>query len=313
MDQVHQLMSAVAVVIVLYIIAVILRKRGVLEESNTLTLAALVTDVFLPATVFKGLSTCRFQMDQLEPAAVMVILELSCISLAWVVSRLLGFSREKQGAVVFASAFGSSTFLGYSIIMQIYPGNGGALDEAVLISEIGVGYPIFILGPILASHFGSGRSVWRASLGFFRSPVFFALIGGILWSGLSLPGRDSGLAAPLFHLLDVLSAALTPVAIITVGLMLRKPEIRKLLLPLAVVVGIKLLLKPIMAGGLSHLLGFSREWRDILVILAAMPPAVLGVVFLKRYGGDARLASTLLLAATILSCATVVGVFWLAG
>ena len=243
----------------------------------------------------------------------MFCLEMFCVLLAWGTAILFKLSREKQGAVVFCSAFGSSTFLGYSIIMQMYPGNSGALAEAVLISEIGVGYPIFILGPVLAAYFGSERSGWKASLSFFRSPVFYALIGGVLWSVLDLPGKGNSLTAPLFHLADVLSGALTPVAIITVGLMLKKPSVKTILVPLTVVVAIKLLLKPVLAGTLASAMGFQAQWREILVILAAMPPAVLGAVFLRRYGGDASLASALLLTATIISCATLLGVFWLVG
>lgn len=313
MSPIHELFNAVLAIMFIYLIAALLKKKDILQESHSLTLAKLVTDVFLPAIVFSGLAGQTVKLGELEPAFLMFGLEMFCVLLAWGVSILLGFSRAKQGAVVFCSAFGSSTFLGYSIITQMYPGNSGALGEAVLISEIGVGYPIFILGPVLAAYFGSEKSAWRASVSFFKSPVFYALIAGILWGAAGLPGKDNSFTAPLFHLADVLSGALTPLAILTVGLMLKKPKIRGILVPLAVVVAIKLLLKPVIAGMAASGLGFQEEWREILVILAAMPPAVLGAVFLRRYGGDAALASALLLTATILSCATLLGVFWLVG
>jgi predicted permease len=309
----HQLLNAISVIMAIYLIAVMLRKRQILSEEHSLTFARLVTDVCLPAIVFKGLASQVINPGQLDPAGIMLILEISCIALAWLVTSLLGFSRSRQGAVVFCSAFGSSTFLGYSIITQMYPGNGTALSEAVLISELGVGYPIFILGPVLAAYFGSERTVWKASLGFFRSPVFFALIVGVLWGIFRLPGKDNTLTAPLFHLADVLSGALTPLAILSVGLMFRKPGVRAILLPLAIVVCIKLLLKPLVAGLAASSLGFPEMWHDILVILAAMPPALLGAVFLRRYGGDAELASTLILTATLISVATLMAVFWLLG
>ena len=40
-----------------------------------------------------------------------------------------------------------------------------------------------------------------------------------------------------------------------------------------------------------------------------MPPAILGPIFLKRYGADASLASALLLAATLVSSVTLLIVF----
>ena len=310
----HSLVNAVLVITVLYALAVVLKSRNILAESHSMILARIVTDLCLPAIVFLSLANQDLQWKQLEPAGVMLFLELFCIALAWWVSRLLRFSRAKQGAIVFCAAFGSSTFLGYAIIMQMFPGNTQAMTEAVLISELGVGYPIFILGPVLAAFFGSGdKGDWRASLSFFRSPVFFALLAGITWGIFSLPGKENIYLQPLFHVGEILAAALTPLAILAVGLLLKRPKLKEAVLALVIVVGIKLLLKPLLAGSIARAMGMPELWQDVLVLLAAMPPAVLGVVFLKRYGGDAGFASTLLLAATILSSVTLVGVFVLSG
>ncbi len=317
MDAFHHLAQAVVGIVILYALALLLRRQGVLTEDHSLVLARLVTDLFLPATVFVSLVGRSVQLDQLESAFVMLGLELVAIALAWTVSALLRFPKPQQGAIVFCSAFGSSTFLGYALIAEMYPNNAQAMTEAVLVSEIGVGTTIFILGPVLAAYFGSqasgGRSRWSASLAFFRSPVFLALLIGLLWGILGLPGEDNALLAPLFQAAHVLASALTPVAILSVGLMFRLPSLRGMLVPLAVVIAIKLLLKPLAAGFSASLFGFPALWRDILVLLTAMPPAVLGVVFLRRYGGDASLASALLLAATIISCGTLLIVFSLVG
>ena len=310
----HSLVNAVLVIAMLYGLALVLKSKEILDESHSMILARIVTDLCLPAIVFLSLAKQSLQWKQLEPAGIMLFLELFCIALAWWISRALGFDRARQGAIVFCSAFGSSTFLGYAIIMQMYPGNAEAMTEAVLISELGVGYPIFILGPILAAYFGSGKQGdWRAGLAFFRSPVFVALIAGIVWSVAGLPGKENEYVQPFFHVGEILASALTPLAILAVGLLLKRPRLREALIALAIVVGIKLLIKPLMAGSLASWAGTPELWNDVLVLLAAMPPAVLGAVFLKRYNGDAGFASTLLLAATIISSITLVGVFALTG
>lgn len=314
MHEFHDLVNAILVIVMIYAIAVILKQKNILKEEHSLTLARIVTDVFLPAVVFVSLAKQTIQLDQIEPAFAMLGLELLFIALAWFLSSMLKFTRAQQGAVVFCSAFGSSTFLGYSIVVQMFPNTPEAISEAVLISEIGVGYPIFILGPILAAHFGSKKlhgSRWKESLVFFRSPVFFALIAGLLWSILKIPGEDSIYLAPIFRLGSVLAAALTPLAILSVGLMFKKPNVRTILIPIGIVILLKLILKPLLAGHLATWFGFPELWREILVLMAAMPSAVLGVVFLRRYGGDASLASALLLVTTLVSSLTLLGVFWL--
>ncbi|HET58296.1 MAG TPA: hypothetical protein ENN35_07640 [Deltaproteobacteria bacterium] len=317
MDVFHSLVNAILVIVCIYALAVYLKRKGTLTEDHSLILARIVTDLCLPAVIFVNLAQQTVRLDQLEPAFVMLFLELFCIGTAWLISLWLKFDRARQGAIVFCSAFGSSTFLGYAIIMQMFPDSHEALTEAVLISEIGVGYPIFILGPILAAYFGSETSAtespWKASLVFFRSPVFFALILGLGWGILHLPGEENTFLAPLFQLCHVLASALTPIAILSVGLMFKMPRLRQIMTALLIVVFIKLLFKPLAAGSLSVLFGFPDLWKDVLVLLAAMPPAVLGAVFLRRYGGDSSLASALLLSASLVSVATLVGVFWLIG
>lgn len=317
MDAFNHLVKAIFVIIILYALALLMRNRRVLEEEHSIILARIVTDLCLPAIIFVSLAGRSIQLDQLGPAMVMLGAELLCIALSWIISAGLGFSKEKQGAIVFCSAFGSSTFLGYSLIMEMFPNKTEALSEAVLISEIGVGYPIFILGPILAAYFGSKtqsrKSAWSSSLGFFKSPVFFALILGLIWSFFRLPGRENAFLSPAFQVCQVLASALTPLAILSVGLMFKLPKVRPILLALGVVVLIKLLLKPLGVGVCAMALGFPQLWNDVLIILAAMPPAILGAVFLKRYGGDASLASALLLAATIVSAVSLLGVFRLIG
>jgi malate permease and related proteins len=313
----QSLVNAVLVIVFIYMLAVHLRQKGKLKEEHSLTLAQIITDLCLPAIVFISLAQQSIKLDQVAPAFLMLGLELTCIAIAWGISSLLKFNKSKTGAIVFCAAFGSSTFLGYSIIMQMFPGNHEALSEAVLISEIGVGYPIFILGPILASYFGSKKTSskdrWKASLVFFKSPVFFALVLGIIWGTFNLPGKDNVFAAPIFQLGKILASALTPLAIISVGLMFKMPKFKSIFAALIIVVLIKLIIKPLIAGYFANLCGFPNLWTEVLVLLAAMPPAILGVVFLRRYGGDSTLASTLLLSANIISCFTLLAVFWIIG
>lgn len=62
---------------------------------------------------------------------------------------------------------------------------------------------------------------------------------------------------------------------------------------------------PVIGGYGLSILGFHDLWRDVVITLAAMSPAILWAVFLKRYGGDASLAFTLSLAASIICVVTI--------
>lgn len=92
-------------------------------------------------------------------------------------------------------------------------------------------------------------------------------------------------------LYNVLASALTPLAILSVGLMFKLPHLRKIIASLTIVILLKLIIKPLLASSLAAQFGFPELWKEVLVLLAAMPPAVLGAVFLRCYGGDASLST----------------------
>ena len=64
--------------------------------------------------------------------------------------------RPQIGALMIASSFGSSTLIGYPMIQYVFPHNPGAMADAILISELGVGLPIFTLCVWVAMYFGEG-------------------------------------------------------------------------------------------------------------------------------------------------------------
>jgi malate permease and related proteins len=311
------LLSAIIAILGVYLITLWLRRRGVLREEHSAVLAKLITDVCLPAMIFTSLASQSIRAEQLKPVFLMLAADLVILLAAWAFALLAKMDRSSQGAVVFCATLGSSALLGYSIIMQVYPGQPAPLEEAVLISELAVGLPLFTIAPLLAAWFGQSegglRGAARASVAFFTSPVFFALATGILWSVFDLPGKSNPYMEPIMHLGSILAGALTPLAIITVGLMLKIPKIRHVIWPLVVVLMLKLLAKPLLLGFSAMAVGFPRDWRDILVILSAMPSAALGVVYLRRYNADAGLAATFVLTSTIVSLGTILLVFYWVG
>lgn len=101
--------------------------------------------------------------------------------------------------------------------------------------------------------------------------------------------------------LEVASDSLTLLVAFTVGLMLR-PIAAKRMVRLLVLVGLlKLVLEPLVAGGLALALAVPELQRDLLLVEAAMPSGALAAVIAARYGCDAAVASALLVATLGLS------------
>jgi len=317
MGALADIVKANSVFILLFLTVFWLRKKGKLDESNSALLSRIALDICLPATIFISVASLPIHLRQFKPSLIMLGSELICLALAWQLSKLAGLEHKQRRAVIFCAAFGSSTFLGYPFILMMFPQVKAAMREAIFISEIGVGYPIFILGPILACYFGENssnrNSLAATSLAFIKTPVFISLVAGIFWSVLRLPPGNTFITYPLFQFCRVLSGALTLLIIAAVALTLRFKFQLGFGVALMLVVVIKLLLKPVLVFTGAQAIGFPSLWQDVLIILASMPPAMLGVVFLKRYGGDAELASSLLFSATFISCLTVTLIYALLG
>ena len=101
--------------------------------------------------------------------------------------------------------------------------------------------------------------------------------------------------------LQVASDSLTLLVAFTIGLMLRSIAAKQMVGLLVLAGLLKLVLEPLVAGGLASALAVPELQRDILLVEAAMPSGSLAAVIAARYGCDAAVASALLIATLGLS------------
>jgi predicted permease len=184
----HSLLQSLAILVGLILIALLLRSRGIITVEQKPIFGKLVTDLALPALIFTSLSRQALVMSELKAVEIMMLSLFSCMFLAWVVGRALRLDPARLGAFVMVAAFGSSSTLGYALISQTFPNNPSALSEAVVISELGVGIPIFTVGVAVAIFFGrqESSSPMEGLRTFLTSPIFAALMLGLAVSLLNL-------------------------------------------------------------------------------------------------------------------------------
>jgi hypothetical protein len=311
-DVYEKIVLSIATLMVVILIAVLLRNRGLIKEEQGKLFADLVTHVTLPALVFSSLSHATIYLEYALLALFMVAAELISLALAWAVGRRLRLENAQMGAFMLASAFGSSSFLGYALVSQVFPGNIDTIAEAAIISEVGLAPVLFTVGTMVAIYYGrsdldSRRRLMAATV-FFKSPLFFSLVAGVFWSMLQLP-VEGKLLTPIFHFLEVLSSANTFLVAMTVGVVLHFSGMRAIVWVILFTVLIKLILKPLLVWAPTLAMDL-QDWQvQVLVLEAAMPSALLTVVFAKTYGCDARLASKLIFATLIISSITIIAMF----
>jgi predicted permease len=235
---------------------------------------------------------------------------------AWAVGKMLGFSRSTTGALMIVSSFGSSALLGYPLIQYTFPHDPGAMTEAILISELAVGLPIFTLCPLVAMHFGEATTATdtppSSMLQYFRSPIFIAVVLGFAVSRFHVP-LQSPFVAPILEAAKMIDGTLAALACLILGLQIKVGSLKRLLPIVGISAALQMGFQPLLAYGLAVLFHLGVMERQILVLIAAMPSAVLGPIFAVRYNCEGELASTVTFVNILLGALGIPVVFWLLG
>jgi len=308
------LVEGVIVMLSVILLAVFLKRWGILQKEHSLLFSRLVIKVTLPALIFSSLAISSFHREFLMMALVMAAVEVAAILLALLAARTLKLERGATGALILVSAFGMTSMLGYPLISQVFPNDPLAMEEAVVTSELGVGLLLFILGPLIAMYYGDSgvvrKDLSRSVAGFFVSPVFIALVLGIGLSFLSLDPH-SVVFSIIERVMTLVGNANTLLVALAVGLVIEFQSIRTYWLFMAVAVLLKLIVKPVMAYLLLKQPAFTDMMQQIVFIETALPSALLGAVFARHYNCRPDLVSMAVMVTLVLSVVTVSVLFLL--
>jgi predicted permease len=311
-----QVLETVLAFTIVVLFCLLLRRLSIIKEEDGNVFAKLLTQVVLPAVIFLQLSATPIKAGQFILVLSILVAGVLSMLLAWLAGRLLKLSKAKTGALMLTSSFGSSALLGYPFIAFSFPNNPEAIADAVLLSELGVGLPLFILGPAVAIYFGDkheNASMKKAlSLSYFRSPIFASVVLGILVSFLPI-NRENNFIAPFFEALKMINGALAILACLILSLQLKIKSLKGLL-PLFIISAIiQMWFQPLAAHVQATLYHLSTIQTQVLVLISSMPSAVLGPVFASRHNCAPETASALVMAHIILSIAMIPVVFYFMG
>lgn len=308
MDIHFRIVSSIVVLLALICFAMFLRRIGLLSERDGEIFSKLITNVTLPALIFLTMVRTELHWADLELAGFMAIATLICLALGWVVGRLLKADAPAMGAIILCSGIGSSSFLGFALIAQVFPHHNAAMAEAVVISSLGAMPILFTVGSLIALYYGSTDAAsagrLKSALSYFHSPIFLSFVAGIViklvFGVIEHPAYDSFLDG-----VRVLGAANTFLVTLAFGLLLRLEAVRAMLMVAVGVGTVKLIIMPVVLWLQQSVLNLEDWQADVLVLEGAMPASTLAVILCSAYGCDARLGSKIVFFTTIAAIITV--------
>lgn len=308
MEQLYPLVRAVVIFFFLVIFIQLLKQRGIFSASHLPVFGRLITELVLPMTIFSTMAVSKIEVQYLFAAGIYLSVSLAICGIAYLICRVLNFSRPVTGSLVILSGFGSTSTLAYPLISQTYGAASDAMTRALVIGEFGSAIPFFTIGVLLVAYFGqkegSSADAWFQNMkAFTKTPIFLSLVAGLL---VSLIPPLSGLMASAFFssFFAYFNDGFEILVAITIGLMLRPVHIREILPYLAIALPLALIVMPLSVFGLATAFQLPPMTREILVIEAAVPSGAVAAVMADRYGCDGSLASTIVVVSFLFSLIT---------
>lgn len=302
-----ELLAIIAPVFVVVACGFFLRRAGKLKPEADSSLFTVAINFLYPCLIIHtvlGNTALREPRKVLLAPVVGAALLLGCLAVAVLAARLLRLQRP-QPAATFAFTAGLPNW-GYVPIPLMLALCGEKTVGVLFVHNIGLELVLWSVGVQLLT--GSGS--WRRAL----NVPFFAVLGALV---LNLLHAGEWLPEFVLASLKFLGAAALPLSVLLTGVSLadavaegglaQQPKVtasgvlvRMVILPVLVLLAAK---------GLAQWPGFPRELRQVLIVQAAMPSALLPVILARHYredcGTDSGTAVRVVLATTLVGLVTI--------
>ncbi len=265
------------------------------------TLSTLMIYLFSPALVLDGLSKSKLQNGELGQLALMMATsQLLMWLVGWGIARGLRMEGKLQSAFLLTIVLVNTGNYGLPLCKFAF-GTGG--EERALISYAVSAVSANTIGVYLAS--SSSGSTRQALLNVFKVPLPYAAVIGIALnlSGSTILAPGSALA-PLGKAIALLGQAAVPSMLAILGLQLLHTRLKGRIRPILIAAGARLIIAPLLAFPLAALLGLTGAARQVGIVEASMPTAVMSIALATQFDSDVEFTSAVILVSTLVSVVT---------
>ncbi len=292
----------VSVLFLLILVGYVVGKTNIISKNGQRELSYLVLRVTMPATIILALQleyTRERFFISLRIMFTIALAYMGMIVLSKLLSRLYKVNPGQRDVIEVASILPNTSFMGYPIVLSILG------REALFFAVLGAGLVFEVVSwtygnlTIGRSSASDDRNILRD---IFLSPGILSI--GI---GFALFILSIRIPEPFRTTMGLLSNATSPLAMIVVGILLSRSDLKECILNGKLyTIGItKLLLFPLILLFVLKGLGFVGMGLIIPVIMLSMPTATYVAIFSANGGNDTNLASQIVFIASLLSLVTI--------
>lgn len=258
-------------------------------------LSRTVLYVLSPALIFKSLVTSTLTSRDVGQILAFGIVSTACVGLlAWTVARLGRSSQVEENAFILTTCFINSG--NYGMPLNLFAFGEAGLERAVI---------FFVSSALMvntaAVYFASrGRfSVRQSITNVFKLPMVYAM-------ALAFLIRDTGVVVPdpLMRPITMAGDAAIPVLLIVLGIELSRTRVNRELWRVAQASAVRLVGAALIALALAGVFRLQGLTRQVCIVQASMPTAVMTIVLALEFNADPRFVTSVVFATTLASVAT---------
>lgn len=259
------------------------------------TLSRLCLYILSPALLFSSLMKVEITLAQAGQVVAFVVFMLGGMAfLGWLYAKVRRMDGPTTGSAMLAATFFNAVTLGFPFVLFAF-GEEGLRLAAVLVATNSL--PHNTGGLFLAAR--GAHSTGQTLRKLTRMPVPYAISLALLFRAF-----DFSLPPSVFGPIDILGRAGIPVLLITIGMEVGRIPLRMNHSDVWGVVALRLLIGPLWAWWVAYLVGLEGLLRQVVVLQASMPTAIMPIVFAREFGSNVSFVSRAVLFSTLSSILT---------
>jgi predicted permease len=297
-------MNNLILLVLCFIAGVFLHRFNRMPASTPAVLSSFIIHVSFPALILLSVHDLKISGDVGLMAAMAWILFAMSAGFFWLVGRWMNWARPTVGALILTGGLSNTSYVGLPMI-EAYYGHQG-IASGIIVDQLGSFLVLSTLGITFAGIYSSGRpKVSEMAMRVLRFPPFIALIIALLLLPMHYPEWMS-------LVLKRMGDTLAPLALLSVGFQLRLGHLAGNGKKLAVGLGFKLVLAPLVLFLLYvPLLGAHGQAIQITLFEAAMPPMITAAILATEHDLDPPFATLMVAVGLVISFVTLTAWWWL--
>ena len=265
--------------------------------ANVKTLSTVAFNALSPCLVFNQLVTAQISGSQsLRVVAFCLLLTLTIGIVARLIALPLKLDRMTLSSFLLVAMFSNSGNYALPVVLFAFGREALAFASVYFVTNAILIYTAGIV--VAASGHGSVR---LALTRLFKVPALYAVIAAVivLATGATVP-------TAVMRPIALLSDAAIPIMLLVLGMQLERAVMPKHPAAVGAAVTLSLMVAPLIAFGLTALLGITGAAKQAAIIEASMPAAVITTVLALEFNLDAGFSTSVVFFTTLLSPITLV-------